>query len=131
VRLTPSYYLKFQRAEEHFDLIEPLILRYVDAHPYLVSMGVEDENHCSFRYVHFTNEPSDLIAVVAGDVIHNLRSGLNHLAAACTTSNHWRRVQFPIFDSDPFQKDRKTLPQEIIFRRGNGLVSSGIATRPE
>jgi hypothetical protein len=78
-----------------------LIADYVDLRPYVVGEGVEDDQGRSMRFLHFTVQPSDELAIVIGDLIHNVRSALNHLAAACSPRENWRSVQFPIFEEDP------------------------------
>lgn len=97
----PSFFLKLQRAEKHVAEAEAMIAAYVSSHPYEVGKGMEGEDGRSVRFLRFTEQPDNMLAVVIGDVIHNLRSALNHLAAACTPRENWDRVQFPIFERDP------------------------------
>lgn len=106
--IVPSYLLKMQRAEKHLAEAEGIIADYVESHPYEVGVGVADEHGRSIRTLRFTKQPSDDLAIVIGDFVHNVRSGLNHLAAACTPRENWKKVQFPIFSSDSFEKDPAT-----------------------
>ncbi len=106
--VVPSYVLKMQRAEQHLAEAQRMIADYIDSHPYEVAKSVEDDQGGSVRTLRFTKQPGDELAVVIGDFIHNIRSGLNHLAVACTPRENWRKVQFPIFARDPFERDPTT-----------------------
>jgi hypothetical protein len=106
--LVPSYLLKLRRAEKHLAEVEVMVDEYVHRNPYDVSEGVEDDQGRTLRTLRFTEQPSDMLAVVIGDFIHNMRSALNHLAASCAPRENWRMVQFPIFETDPFELDPAT-----------------------
>jgi hypothetical protein len=45
------------------------------------------------------------VPIVAGDVLFNIRSALDHLACALAPTENKRRVQFPMFTYDPFEID--------------------------
>lgn len=102
VDLVPSFFRKLERAEKHLTEVEGMIAEYVSRHPYEVGKGMENDEGRSVRFLRFTEQPDNMLAVVIGDVIHNVRSALNHLAVACVPrEKRRRRVQFPIFDEDP------------------------------
>jgi hypothetical protein len=82
--------------------------------PYRIAQRVEDDHYVYF--FEFTEEPDPEIAVVIGDIFHNLRSALNYLliAASGTPANRRTSVQFPIFTEDPYdttdpKRDKKML----------------------
>jgi hypothetical protein len=101
-----SYVVKFERAEEHRVEAERLLGLYVDSHPYETRPVVEDQGQ--MWQLHFTEQPSPFLPITIGDMVHNLRSGLNHLLVLCTDRENWRKVQFPIFTTDPFEFDPAT-----------------------
>jgi hypothetical protein len=93
--LVPSFVLKMSRAEKHLIELEAETTRYADSNPYEVRTTREGK-----RDVHrlwFTVSPSPEIAIIAGDFIYNLRSGLGHLAGALVPSDMRRSVEFPVF----------------------------------
>jgi hypothetical protein len=97
----PSYVSKKHRAARHLAEITELVSVYAASRPFRVGTGPADERGLCERYLEFTRQPGDEIAIAVGDFMHNVRSGLNHLAAACTDDEHQRSVQFPIFTTDP------------------------------
>lgn len=102
VDLVPSFFRKLERAEEHLTDVEGMIADYVGRDPYEVGERMENDEGRSIRFLRFTEQPDNMLAVVIGDVIHNVRSALNHLAVACVPrEKRRRRLQFPIFDEDP------------------------------
>jgi hypothetical protein len=105
--IVPSFILKASRAKEHFQEVQSLVTSYAERHPYTMLKGPEEDGKC-FHYLKFSEQPSDEIAIAAGDVIHNVRSGLNHLATALVPSQYRKKVQFPIFITDPFDVDPGT-----------------------
>ena len=106
--VVPSFILKAARAKHHFDEVEALVGAYGDRHPYVMRKGPAAQDNSCLHHLEFTEQPSDDIAIVAGDVVHNVRSGLNHLATALVPPEFRRKVQFPIFMRDPFELDPST-----------------------
>jgi len=109
--VTASWDLKLDRAEEHLgefkSLIDPLLQRCVNP----VTKKWETHNQKSkFVYrVSFTNPaPDERLAVVAGDVMHNIRSALDHAAVALVSPGKQHLASFPIFTTDPNAADEGT-----------------------
>ena len=94
--LVPSYLKKLARAEQHFAELKVEIGRYADRTPYRIATTAK-----SGRRVHrleFTSFPENTdIGIIAADVVYNLRSGLDHLAAALVPRSYRSHVMFPIF----------------------------------
>jgi hypothetical protein len=97
VTTKPSYDLKFDRAEEHLVDLEAAVRAYVDSHPYEVRVRRQGRKKPRVHRLHFTRQPSDAVALIAADVIYNIRSGLDHLAAALVPARDRDSVMFPIF----------------------------------
>lgn len=76
-------FAKDQRAQEHFDNLNAKVLdRYGDGgHPTLtISRGINPDNPNVFQWVvESVDEPPLEWATIVGDVVHNLRSSLDHL----------------------------------------------------
>jgi hypothetical protein len=76
-------FAKYQRAQEHFDSLNAKVLdRYGEGgHPtFLISRGIDPDNSDVFRWiVESVDEPPLEWATIVGDVVHNLRSSLDHL----------------------------------------------------
>lgn len=92
----PSYSRKFSWAENHLVNLENLVAIYVDSNPYEVTKREQGKGNPPRWFVHFTAQPNPDIALVAGDFLYNIRSGLDHLVAALVPSSDRSHVMFPI-----------------------------------
>jgi hypothetical protein len=91
---------KVKRAQKHLRALKLRSTRYTGDESNLVID--ESENT---KKLHFPNEPPIDIAILAGEIVYQLRSALNHLAFELVKSNHtgavlppkWgRKCQFPL-----------------------------------
>jgi hypothetical protein len=103
---TASASAKVARAKEHVENLKLAVRAFLDEGPY-VAIGY-DEPETGDRVVRFNAslEVPPRISIIVGDVIHNLRSGLDHLAwqicLACSGTPN-RNTCFPIFEEKPPQ----------------------------
>lgn len=111
----PSWRLKRRRAEQHLrdfgDGVAPFYGRYV----YPASEGFEDEGGTRnwIRRVTFPEPDDPMLAILAGEILFNFRSALDHLAAALVppaqrTRKIVKDTQFPIFSVDIDKLDPST-----------------------
>jgi hypothetical protein len=91
--LVPSYLRKIARAEKHLNDLKPIIASYVESQPYVLE---RDDNSSPYR-IHMTSGVPRDIPLISGDFIYNIRSALDHLAAALNPPSRRRSVYFPIF----------------------------------
>jgi hypothetical protein len=99
-----SWWLKLDRAQRHFQELETLIGLPLDRQPH----GVTKQLNSQGEAVWSLNMDVALdvnVPIVAGDVLFNIRSALDHLACALVPAENKRRVQFPMFTDDPFETD--------------------------
>lgn len=99
-----SHAVKYERAHMHCLEAEALVESYVASHPYALRPLLQKDGEVMHE-LYFTEPTSSLLPIAIGDLVHNLRSGLNHLTALCTDRRNWHKVQFPIFSVDPFEID--------------------------
>ena len=92
--LVPSYLLKIERAVEHLDEFKRLFADYANSHPYTVASSREDKKQ--IHRLHFTRQIDLRAEMIAADFIYNIRSGLDHLAAALNPPSMRSHVAFPI-----------------------------------
>jgi hypothetical protein len=82
--VTSAHYLvsaKLTRAGEHLDALEASITDYLDSNALRAMPGADNATQESIIRVQVVREPPVAAwAVQIGDVLHNLRSGLDHLA---------------------------------------------------
>jgi hypothetical protein len=97
--IVPSYLAKVARAKEHLVDLNAEIERYAAQSPYGVSEGVEGKKKPrKVRRLTFTADPANTdIAIIAADVIYNLRSSLDHLMSALVAKKDRGSAMFPIF----------------------------------
>jgi hypothetical protein len=90
-----SYDLKAQRADVHLRDMENAVSEYVGTHPYEVR--AEREGKRRVHRIVITEQPSDDVALMLGDFVHNARSALDHLAASLVPAGRRSSTSFPIF----------------------------------
>ncbi|MGA2522057.1 MAG: hypothetical protein ABSG81_14725 [Acidimicrobiales bacterium] len=94
--LVPSYLKKLARAEKHLADLKAEFGRFADRHPYTLAITVQRQRNL-YR-LEFTESPENTdIPIIAADVIYNIRSGLDHLAAALVPAKRRDSTMFPIF----------------------------------
>ena len=107
--------LKIERAKKHINDLNDAARVFFDAdpNPYVVT-GKHDPNTRRWTYYMLSVQPIPVsIAAIAGDVLHNLRSALDHLAYSLVavrgfvstagvplTDKEIRSISFPIIDTD-------------------------------
>lgn len=93
--LVPSYILKLDRAREHLDALKAEIAAFDDSHPYTVTKHREGSEEVWL--LQFTSPLPPHVSLVGADFVHNVRSGLDHLAAALVPASRRDSTSFPIF----------------------------------
>jgi len=94
--------LKAERAGVHFKELEAQARLFLEANPCAPSRHLDPED---FNYIIYDFPPQpatpDNLAIVLGDVAHNLRSALEHIAwnLALQRTDNPQRTGFPIFAS--------------------------------
>jgi hypothetical protein len=98
--------IKIERAKEQFSDLQSEISAFRNTCPYKVSTKRNPQTRQLIYYLSSVNPVPDRIAAMAGEIIQDLRSSLDHLAYALWivgTGNPFgapaRHVQFPIYDS--------------------------------
>lgn len=94
--LVPSYLTKINRAKKHLDDLRAAVGEYQDAHPYEAFQCAEHKKKV-WRMRITSNPANSQIPIIAADLVYNLRSGLDHLAAALVPASFASHVAFPIF----------------------------------
>jgi len=98
--------MKLSRAEEHFAHLKRVIGYPLGRHPYPVTEVLTSENEYEYRLYFPRLDPA--VSLIVGDLLFDIRCGLDHLWNALTRGQDSRSVQFPIFTHDPFQLDTAT-----------------------
>jgi hypothetical protein len=127
-----SWRLKLDRAEEHLLDLHDGIARYADKHAYEVVRqvrGAKCHQHADcWRYrLRITEQPDPWLAILAGDVIHNLRSSLDHLAVAIAPRSRKYNASFPICKVDPWERQGRRYLHHIETRRSFNTAVKGMA----
>jgi len=98
--------VKIERAKKHFDNLKIARQRFVDAEPKPYSFSANDNpetGEVELQIIQLT-EPPDEIGLITGDVVHNLRSALDHLAyqlvfIGTNGNGPFKNAYFPISNS--------------------------------
>lgn len=117
-----SAWSKWERAETHIAEFNRERIAFLDKNPCVVRAQYNAETaHTDYIVEHVEKVPAT-ISLVVGDAVHNLRSSLDHIAAALVDKST-TQSGFPIFkDSDAFNagfagktKGMSALDQERIW----------------
>lgn len=96
--------LKIKRAKEHFRDLKGQTRAFLDSNPYRVACNVDPQSLKPVYYLASVKQTPDCLPLIAGDVIQNLMSALDHLAYQIVCSDtgdkppnpNW--IYFPIAD---------------------------------
>jgi hypothetical protein len=92
---------KVERAKKHLTDLKLARDRFVDSKPYRITREYDPQTRYNTYRVFDVQIPDVEIALIAGDVIHNLRSALDHLAYQLVLVNGavpTKQTAFPVFD---------------------------------
>lgn len=105
---------KITRAGDHLQTLDTESRRFVEEHEYIFVHSTDPDTREHVIVVRSIRQPPVLppirLGVLVGDVLHNLRSALDHLVwqlAIIGTGPAERRNQFPIFDDPEMFKQRR------------------------
>ena len=125
--MTESWWLKLQRADRHLKEVDDHLRPYDSKQvyrPQLVTRTKAKEN--DWRYLLEVTEPLDeMLPIIIGDAVHNMRSALDHILVAMRPQKYKRNAGFPIFLDDPWtgeQTERKTR-DVAIFENATASLS--------
>ncbi len=131
---TASWWLKIKRANEHLSELEEAVRRYADSRPYEAAGGVQAEHdHHDVSYsLRITRKPDPEIAAIVGDIAHNARSALDHIAVALAPRKRHRDAAFPVATEDIWLKDgRRYRSRDHKARRSYRSKVKGIDLRAQ
>ena len=113
--MAESYDLKLDRADHHLKELKAEIRRFTKKHAYeAVPVAGSNRKTRTLRYkLRFTEQPSEMLPVIVGDIIHNIRSALDHLIVANVPRVRRWDASFPIFKKSPFGPDGELLDGEL------------------
>lgn len=92
-----SFELKADRAERHLTELSDQVARYSDSHPYAIRMRREGKKRKPVYRLDITKQPDDVVSLLIADTVYNIRSGLDHLAAALVPARDRDSTMFPVF----------------------------------
>jgi hypothetical protein len=128
-----SWRLKLTRAQQHLSDLNIEIDRYAQQHAYeavrYTGSGKCHEHTNCWRYqLRITKEPDPWLAILTGDVIHNMRSGLDHIAVALAPRSRRYEAKFPIRMTDPWaRKGRSYAAHNPETRRSFNTAVKGMS----
>jgi hypothetical protein len=124
--MVASWQLKLDRAEKHLKELNIEINRYggtfqanplhKDAFQVAVPSGTRpfetigpihpkrDPRRWIYR-LRITKQPDPMLSIISGDIIHNIRSAMDHLAVAIAPANRRYQASFPIFRQNLWERD--------------------------
>jgi|ERR1043165_827506 hypothetical protein len=122
--------VKIERAIKHIDELGIACTKFIDSKPYTVGRDTDPKTGYNRYYVTDLKPPPLEIGLIAGDVIHNLRSALDHLAYQLVIVNGGipsRWTSFPIFDS---AAKYKTMDTRKVSGMSQAAINAIDAAKP-
>jgi hypothetical protein len=113
--VTDSFELKLIRADHHLKELKREIERFTDEHPYeAIQVGGTNRKRRALKWkLHFTEQPNEMVAVIVGDIVHNIRSALDHLIVSHVPRKRRWDASFPIFKERPYGADGVPFDNEL------------------
>jgi hypothetical protein len=96
--------LKLLRADTHREELKSLIEAFVDSKPYDFYVQLDQQASAWVIRVKVLEEPPLMLGIIVGDIVHNIRSALDHLACQFVLHSGNKpttRTAFPLFDKKP------------------------------
>jgi hypothetical protein len=123
-----SCYLKLRRVEQHADALQDALDGFLGSNPYAIICEREPKLDEYVLWTKVREQPPPEWSPIVGDIVHNWRSALDHLAYQLVIRNGntpSSRTQFPIFSKSPFDASlySKTKDAKNALERWNGQVS--------
>ncbi|QEY31523.1 hypothetical protein EVJ50_03915 [Synechococcus sp. RSCCF101] len=121
-----SAFLKVKRAETH---LAELRAAFKTHQPFSYWLRTDYARHERSTFAKRDELAIEQIAVIAGDVVHNLRAALDHAYWKCTQAHarsdkERKRIQFPIFSSEQALKSYLPgLPARVSQAFANALTT--------
>lgn len=120
-------WLKLDRARKHLEELDRETRAFTNPQPYRFNTELDDETGQYVVRLRFSKPAVAVpkrLSIVAGDVVHNLRSALDHLAfeLAGTSANH--DTQFPIYDDRTKYREVEDRRLEGVDPRDRAIIES-------
>lgn len=91
--------LKIEWASRHIDEFHTVLRAFIDCNPYVVDTKRNPETRRLIYYIVRATPVPDELALIAGDVLQNLRTALDYLACSLVpAAGITKETAFPIFD---------------------------------
>lgn len=123
-----SCILKLRRAYEHLEVLNSRMESFRQRNPHEIRVEVNSASQELLFWTRIREEPPPEWGPVVGDVVHNLRSALDHLACQLVIRNGREpttHTSFPIFDRDPFTN--ATVGNKAWRSRVDGMSDENVA----
>jgi hypothetical protein len=98
---------KLARAEEHIDLLETEVNAYLAKRTNQVLLNHDSESEAAFTTANETGVLDPRLGIITGEVLHQLRSSLDHTVCALIRkcgNQPTTKSQFPLFYTEPTKK---------------------------
>ncbi len=126
--------LKLDRAYEHMESLNRAMQGFLGRRPYELWKHFDRQTNEYFVFMRLRDTPPVKWSIVIGDIVHNLRSALDHLAWQLVKANGKkpdRNTGFPIFSDDPFADSASEKTLERWEKMTRGMHADDIAILKE
>jgi hypothetical protein len=110
----PSYERKVNRAERHFREVERIVDNYSQLRSYTIAHRTEGNENMHVYRLKVLRQPPPRLPLIVGDLVHNLRSALDHVASNVSKD---RGSSFPLSERDLWPDDPSTVVDQERLKR--------------
>jgi hypothetical protein len=131
--VTPySFEFKLDRAIQHVKELGAVFDRWSKTNPYVGTVDYDPETRSNTLSVEVRTEPFTRLSQIIGDIAHNFRGVLDHMALALAEANYGGRVpaeverksQFPICTERDYFRNARTRQIEYVAARPQATIQS-------
>jgi hypothetical protein len=117
---SPPHKIAELSSVEHLLELDDQVGRYLDSNPLTLQRQIQPDGETLVFAVQVTRPPPAEMSVIVGDVVHQLRSAVDHIADALVRAagnTPTTRTVFPVFTTRP-SKNRIDLAADCKIRLG-------------
>ena len=118
--------LKIQWAYQHIERLHKVLDSFIESNPYGISIERDaNTRQPLYRITKVTAIP-DSVPLIAGDILHNLRSALDYLACELVVANGNKptsQTGFPILENAPSTPDEEKTFARKVKGMGQGAIN--------
>jgi hypothetical protein len=124
-----SFDLKLDRASQHLEELKRELSAFANRDIYrAIRLDVTNRKRQELRWkLQFDEAPPEMLPLIVGDLVHNVRTALDHLVVRYVPSRYRHSAFFPICSTKPY--DDNEIPLDNEAGKNWALATRGLSPR--